>query len=199
VYLVGYLDGLVSEDNKTMVREVKTTGLSMQQMKDRSNTASQATCYVWAVQKLLNERVHGVWYDVIRKPLLRKNKSETAQGFAERNYNVYRDAKAPEDVDKLYATFPAWRTELQIEQFEEDLKKDVREIMRAVKKGYLQRNTDSCYLFNRDCPFLKICFCEGEPDQDMVDSFYKKRERREVNEADTLVKGCKNPLKEDVK
>jgi len=175
-----------------MIREVKTTGLSMQQMKDRASTAAQGDSYVWAVSKILNEKIHGVWYDVIRKPLLRKNKTENAQGFAERNYKAYEEAKG-EEADKLYATFPVWKTDTRLKQFEEDLVKDVREIVRAIKKGYLQRNTDACQMYNRECPYKKICFCEGEPDPDMVESFYTKREVKEER-PDTLVKGCKNPL-----
>lgn len=192
VYLVGFLDGLVQED-RPMIREVKTTGLSMQQMKDRASTAAQGDSYVWAITRLLHEKIHGVWYDVIRKPLCKKNKSEDAQGFAERNYKVYEEARTPQDMDKLYATFPVWKTEYRLLQFEEDLVKDVREIMRAIKKDYLQRNTDACQMYNRECPYKKICFFEGEPDQDMIDSFYTKRGVHE-EKPDTLVKGCKNPL-----
>lgn len=177
VYLVGFLDGLVKDDGKPMVREVKTTGDQIDKIKLRADISMQGSGYVWAAQKALGQKVHGIYYDIIRKPLLRKGKNEDAQGFAERNYQYYQD---PANHPKLYGTHCSWRVQTQLDQFESDLIQDVKDILRIKRMKYpYQRNTDCCYMYNRECPYKKICFQESV-DKDFLDAFYMERKPREV-------------------
>jgi hypothetical protein len=174
VYYVGYLDGLVFDKGHWWVREVKTTGLGIREMKSRADMSYQSTSYIWAMQQILRSPVKGVIYDIIRKPLLRKNQKEDAIGFGERCFDYYRE---PKNSQKLYATHYSWRSKDVLRAFQDDLVADTEDMLSARQKGYWSRNPDACFMYGRECPYKRICFLES-PDQDMLDAYYRKRKGR---------------------
>src|SRR3990167_250609 len=171
--MVGVLDGLIFDQGKYWIREVKTTGMNLNELKRRADVSYQATGYIWAMQQILKQRVHGVFYDMIRKPLLRKGQYETATTFGERNYDYYKD---PANQSKLYDRHYSYRSELQLNLFEQDLLADITDMNNALDTNSFQRSTDACFMYGRECPYKSICFQEVL-DPIIVDGLFDKRQK----------------------
>ena len=175
INFVGRVDGLVKKNNKYWLRELKTTGLSMRQFEGRMHTSYQATGYIWAMQKVTGHKIQGVMYDVIKKPLLRKRVSEMADDFGRRIMEDYSDEKKQKHYfQRLYT----YRTEDDVKRYEEDRMHLVGDICRRKKSNMWYRNPESCWQFNSECPYKKICFCD-KPDQLIVDLMFTKKEDNE--------------------
>jgi len=167
VWFVGRVDGLVEKDGKLWIREVKTTGLDDRQMAGRMRTSGQATGYVFGV-RAAGLPIEGVMYDVIKKPRIRKRRDETNTDFCQRLMSEFQWFP-----DKYYTRHWEYRNAEELELFRQDMYKFSYEIKRRIRRQDWYRNTEQCWNFNSECPYLKICFQET-PDPLTVELFYTK-------------------------
>lgn len=165
--LVIKVDGRVKKDGVWWVRELKTTNLTQEQFKARAGTSAQATGYVYGLRKN-GFPVQGIMFDYIKKPLLRKNKSEDMHQFGTRIMNDYKDRP------KLYyGRFYSYRNDYQLKIYEEDMITLANDIEDRKQKGNWYRNQDACWNFNSECPYAKICFSE-RPDALTLELYFTK-------------------------
>lgn len=169
VIFVGRSDRLIKKDGKWWVGELKTTGLSLQQFTNRMSVSDQATAYVYAWRQK-GYPVHGVIYDVIKKPLLRKGINENGLTFCSRIYSDYKV-----NPHKYHMKHYEYRSEDDLKRWEQDTKKTIHTI-RGIWKGHYFRNPDSCWNYNSECPYKKICFTD-KPDQLTLDLYFERREK----------------------
>jgi hypothetical protein len=169
VSIVLKIDGLVKIDGKLWVRELKTTALSFGQFEQRCETSHQCSLYTYAVRKS-GFPVEGVIYDFIKKPLLRKHIKEDKDQFGQRIVNNYK-----ERPDYYYKRHYSYRSQENLELFEQDLQGVVRDMKLRVKSGDWYRNPDACWTFNSACPYMPICF-QKNPDQLTLDVYYRHDE-----------------------
>ena len=167
VWFNGRVDGLVKKDGLWWLRELKTTGQTQRQFNQRIATASQGTAYVWAMKKLGYD-VKGIMYDYIKKPLLRKRVSENQYDFGSRVLTDYRKKQ-----DFYYGQIYSYRTQQDIDLWEQDAISLAREMMGKRRSLRYYRNTQACYNFNSECPYKKICF-EETPDSLTLQLYFKK-------------------------
>jgi hypothetical protein len=170
VRLVGRVDGLIKKNNKYWIREAKTTGLSIRQFEGRMQTSYQATGYMWAVQKALGKPIQGLMYDCLKKPLLRKRSTETAEDFGKRIMDDYGD---PIKQKHYFTRHYTYRTPDDLRRYEEDMKKLIKDLRRSRNQELWYRNPDACFMYNSECPYRKICFMDT-PDPLTLELYFKK-------------------------
>jgi len=167
---IGRVDGLVKHQGTWWIRELKVTGMDMRQFEGRAQTSSQATGYIYAMHKKTRLPIEGVMYDAIKRPLLRIRKTETTEEFAER---IYEDYKLPEKKDMYFLRYFTYRSPLNMKQWEGDMALISRQIRKCFKYDVFYRNTDSCWQYGTECPYLKVCF-EDKPDPILIEHCYDK-------------------------
>ena len=165
---VGKTDRLVKKDGKWWVGELKSSGLPFQAFRNRIAVSDQPTAYVYA-WKQKGYDVQGVIYDYIQKPLLRKGRSETCHEYCKRITQDYSI-----NNKKYYNRHYEYRGDDDVRRWINDTER-LAEDMRLIRNGgYAYRNPDSCYLYNSECPYKKICFTD-KPDQLTLDLYFEKR------------------------
>jgi hypothetical protein len=167
---VGRIDGKVEEKGHKWIRELKTTGEVRSMFENRASVSSQATGYTWAMTVVDKEPIVGVLYDGIRKPRLIKKVSEDMYEFGQRVYLDYCDEKKKESY---FYRYPTYRTTTDVELWLEDTKSVAKSIKRAREKCDFPRNTGSCWVFNKECEYRRICM-ERKPDPMVVDLLFTK-------------------------
>jgi hypothetical protein len=168
VELVGKVDGRVSQFNNWWVRELKTTGLTTRQFIGRCEVSGQSTGYVYGLIKKGYD-IKGILYEYIKKPQLRKGTKENADDFGRR---IMRDYK---DRPKFYFNrHLSYRTPVDLENFEADMVALAKDIMEHTATGNFYRNVDSCWNYNSECEYAKICFAK-EPDPLTLELYFKKK------------------------
>ncbi len=176
---VGRMDGLVKYNHHWWVREMKTSTLSFNQFTRRSDSSPQATGYVWAARKLGYD-VKGVIYDYIRKPLLRKWTNDTMDTFGKRIAEDYK--KRP---DFYFARHLSYRSDYIINEYEKDMLAFADDMVGKMEKKdslAFYRNTASCFVWNSECPFFKICLQESI-DPLTLELFYEKKGEKDAGES----------------
>jgi CRISPR/Cas system-associated exonuclease Cas4 (RecB family) len=173
VLFVGRVDGKVTDKGHKWIREVKTTGEVKSAFENKSRVSSQATGYVWGISQVDNEHIVGVLYDGLRKPRLIKKVTEDMYEFGQRIYLDYCDEKKKESY---FYRYPTYRTPTDVELWLEDTKSTVKSIQRSWKKMDFPRNTGGCFVFNKECEYMRVC---GDrcPDPMVVDLLYEKKEK----------------------
>ena len=162
------IDGLVKIDGKMWIRELKTTGLSFSQFEKRCETAPQCSLYTYAVRKAGHD-VHGVIYDFIKKPSLRRHVRESKDDFGKRISLSYK-----ERPEFYYKRHYSYRSKEMLDLFETDIRQVAREIRTRCNKGKWYRNPDACWNFNSACAYMPICF-QKEPDKLTIDLFFQRK------------------------
>ena len=154
----GRVDGIVKKHGKWWLRELKTTGQTQRIFEQRIASSSQGTGYVWAMRKL-GFPVVGIMYDYVKRPLLRKRVMEDQFSFGNRILADY-SVKPEMYFKQMYS----YRSDQEIKLWEEDTVNIIKELRKKKKNtATFYRNTDSCYNYNWECDYKKICF-EAKPD-----------------------------------
>lgn len=181
VEFTGRVDGLVKKKGLWWIREVKTTGNTQMQAETRARVSSQASGYVWGINARDHLNVQGLLYDFINKSRLKKRESDTATSFGERILEDYRahmiDPKTGKELktSRMYHRYYTYRSLTVLDEFVKDLEKIARRIRDAKREKDFMRNTDACYSYNTECPYLKICFLQ-HADSEMLNAFYERSE-----------------------
>jgi len=134
--------------NKYIV-DHKTTSWSMAQLKKTLSATDQGTGYIFLWNKTHPEieHVNGIIFNIVRHY---KDKTELD------HHLVYR---TPEDLIR----------------FELDVANTFAELSEKIAEGgRFVRNTASCYLYNRPCPYLDLC--NGTNYEGLIGVTFKKRE-----------------------
>ncbi len=171
VHLVGRIDGLVRHNKSWWIREVKVTGSHMRAFEGRAQTSPQATGYVYALKAKTGYDIEGILFDVIKRPRLTKHVAESADEFAERIYLDYGDTKKLNMYFKRYYTY---RSPVDLKHYEQDISKVVKHMRKAIRHSIFYRNQDSCWAYNSECPYRKVCYVE-QPDKLTLELYYDKR------------------------
>ncbi len=158
IVYVGKIDGLVVDLNgRLWIRELKTTSQPFSQFEVRCRQSAQGTGYMWAL-KQMGKSIEGILYDYVKKPLLRKGVNETMDGYGQRIMHDYGNRP-----DVYYKRHPSYRSDLELDLFEEDLRQVALDIRKRTHDQRWHRNTDQCWNYNSECPYLKICFKKPDP------------------------------------
>lgn len=171
VMIVGRVDGLVKKRGNWWIRECKVTGMSDRQLKIRSETTSQATGYVYGL-RLLGHPIKGILFDAVKRPRLRKGVSETTPEFAARIMQDYK-----ERPDRYYHRDWAYRNPIDLKHYENDMARFADDLRRKKREHGWYRSHGSCWMYNSECPFKKICF-QDKPDKITLDLYFEKRKER---------------------
>ena len=162
------IDGLVKQNGKYWIRELKTTGMSFSQFENRCKSSPQCSLYTWAVRKS-GIPVEGVIYDFIKKPLLRKRVNDTKDDFGKR---IVDDMKTrPEFYFKRHYSY---RSDEELELFQADITLTAKDMLERFKSNEWYRNPDACWNFNSACQYMPICFAK-KPDKLTMDIHYEQK------------------------
>ena len=168
VEVVLKVDGLIKQEGKHWIRELKTTGMSFSQFEKRCKSSPQCSLYTWAVRRH-GIPAEGVIYDFIKKPLLRKNLKENKDQFGKRIVDDMKDR--PEFYFKRHYSY---RSDEELDIFEKDLIHTAEDMKIRINSGAWYRNTDACWNFNSACQYMPICFSK-KPDELTMDVFYEQQ------------------------
>jgi hypothetical protein len=171
IKFIGKVDGRVFQSGNWWVRELKTTGLSSRQFIGRCEVSGQSTGYVYGLRKKGYD-VKGILYEYIKKPLLRKGLKENADDFGRRIMKDYKERP------KFYFNrHMSYRNPVDMDNFLEDMQSLAKEIIYHIDKSSFYRNVDSCWNYNTECEYSKICFSK-EPDPLTLELYYKRKEEK---------------------
>jgi hypothetical protein len=175
VYYQVKVDALIQDTaGKWWIREVKTTASDKKEREQRASKSYQITGGVYAILKETGLKVSGAFYDFMRKPLLRKGVHETATDFGERIYRDYASTKKdPLRKDFYYSKYMSYRTTAELAEFEKDMISQAIDIRRRLRLQDWPRNTDACFKYKSECPFMRICW-EENPAKELIDSLYEQ-------------------------
>ena len=188
IVFVGKIDGLVTDLNgRLWVRELKTTSQAFAQFELRSRQSAQGTGYLWAMRRM-GIPVEGILYDYVKKPLLRKGVNENMDQYGQRI--MYDYGNRP---DVYYKRHPSYRSDYELDLFEQDLRSASLDIRKRTHDGKWHRNSDQCWNYNSECPYLKICF--RQPDPLTISVYYNikptiNKGGSNANGGDTSTGGC---------
>jgi hypothetical protein len=169
----GIIDCIVEMDGKLYIEEYKTTSSDVSpgsEYWDILTIDTQCVGYV-ALLKAMGYDIHGIIYDVWRKPALRLKKNETIDEYNNRIYNTML-----EENEKYYARKPITILRSDEERFVNTLGKidSLRREMELHNLWY--HNEMACKTFGR-CEYLAICSncLEGKAArQEQIDGFVYK-------------------------
>ena len=163
----GKIDAGFEQDKYFSLFETKTKSIiDTEALMDQLHFDFQTTSYIYAAWKLGHPLARKVLYNVIRRPGLRKRKTETIDAFMER---VRKDI-----IIRKEFYFMRWEiaiTQTDIDKFMEEFEDIVTEFHRwYVGKLPNYRNTGSCQTKYGACQYVGVCARKDY-------KFLEKRER----------------------
>ena len=167
VLYVGKIDRLVKKDGQWWISELKTSGLPFNVFKNRVSVSDQPTGYVWACRKQ-GIPVEGVVYDYVKKPSLRKGIRENMNSFTNR---IGTDYKLRPSL--YFGSHYEYRSDEDVERWVRDTEQQA-EAIKGIWNGKHYRNTDSCFMYNSECAYKKICFTE-KPDPLTMQLYFEQK------------------------
>ena len=173
-YIAGKIDDLVEIDGRHWIVEYKTASRLDGSYYDRLYVDSQITMYMYAMERLGYD-VAGVIYRVIRKPSLRRGKTESLEQFKGRLIQDIEDR--PEfyfEERKLH------RSRDDIKTFEKMIFKEASLAEKLYKSGCAFQHSTACSMYGA-CEYLPLCM--GEAGAEAM--FEKRPPHEELEEATT--------------
>lgn len=163
VMLAGKIDDIAVIDGQEWIVEYKTAGQIDKTYFDRLYVDSQISFYMMAAKRIGYKPV-GVIYRIIRKPSIRIRKDETIEAFTERLIRDYQ-----ERPDFYFHEERLYRSDDDLEAFEIDLWKEIKQAEKNASEGFLARHSHACSNWG-SCPYLPLCMGEAG-----ADNMYEKR------------------------
>ena len=153
--LLGYIDGIIEEDEGYWLEETKTASLVNADYIDKLQYTDQITKYLLAIRELkeqlgldVNKPVLGIKYRVLRKPMIRQKKDESIDQFRKRLVEKFTD-----EADDYVFEFILNRTDEELDECKEDLLEDINQIESAKR---FTKTLSSCSMYGR-CPYMELC------------------------------------------
>jgi len=148
-------------DNTLWIMDHKTRSTITKQAVEMVPMDMQTQMYRWLVRKALKKIVHGVNFNLIRKPSIKIKKNETTAEFLERIVKDY-DQRAPEFFYREKVLYSRETAEATLN--------DVQEIIKQMVTIYAlhsfsapdlinsyPRTTAACWTYNSRCPYWELC------------------------------------------
>jgi hypothetical protein len=135
---VGRLDLLGSWDKVIYVTDHKTKSRITENFVRGFKLDSKMTGYLWAVSELLGEPIRN---SLVNTVLVANN--ITANSFLR---------------------FISSRTETDIAQWKDNARRVLDDVERDVARGYFPMNPNSCFSYNRECEYYRICTASANPE-----------------------------------
>ena len=154
VMLAGKIDDIAVIDGQEWLVEYKTAGQIDKAYFDRLYVDSQISFYMMAAKRIGYKPV-GVIYRVIKKPSIRVRKDETITAFTERLIKDYK-----ERPDFYFHEERLYRADDDLEAFEIDLWKEIKQAEKNASEGFLARHSHACSNWG-SCPYLPLCMGEA--------------------------------------
>ena len=152
--IAGKLDDLVKINNRWWIVEYKTASRLDSSYFDRLYVDSQITMYMYAMERL-DYNPAGVIYRVIRKPGLRRGRTEALEAFLER---LRKDiAERPEFY---YEERMLYRDKRDLGEFEETIYLEAKQANDCARKGRCFRHSTACSMYGA-CEYLPLCMGEA--------------------------------------
>lgn len=167
VMLAGKLDAIAKIDSEDWIVEYKTAGQVDKSYFDRLYVDSQISFYMMAARRLGYKPV-GVIYRVLKKPSIRRRQNETVEAFTDR---MMADYLARPDF-YFYET-RLYRSSDDLDAFEVDLWKEIKQADRNASTGFMPRHSHACSNYGT-CPYLPLCTGENG-----AEAMYEYREPHE--------------------
>lgn len=150
--LVGRADGIA--DDGRLVEHKTTSGEITEEYEYDLQWDEQMLAY------MLMTGAREIWYTVCRKPTIRQKRGETEEEFFDRMVAWYK-----EDTDKKIKCMLLTRTDEEVAEFEEELKRMDFEMNHA---SNFYRNTGNCKRWGRRCEYASVCL-HYDPEQEYVE------------------------------
>lgn len=166
--LAGKVDGLAKRNTGIYLVEYKTASVIDRQYVERLALDSQVTLYIYALQRLMDRRIDGVIYRVLRKPSIRQRQNESITQFQDRLVEDY--LKRPEWYFYEELLF---RSQEDIQEFEKELWQVAQDLKDTMNSGRWYRNTSRCSDYGL-CTYSHLCL--NEPGSEAL---YEYREPHE--------------------
>lgn len=143
--LTGRLDRVYQDSTFIRIQDHKTTGWSIPMLCQTFSVSDQATAYLY------------LW-----------NKNHPTMQATCVEFNILRKYKS---VNEFYR-HPVYKTDADLERFEKDTEWNLMEILSKTSDpdARFVMNTNSCYLFNKPCPYLDLC--KGAAYEGLIGTLY---------------------------
>lgn len=145
----GRVDLVVKANDRIYIVDHKTTGWSMTSLSRYLQVSDQATGYIWLWNVSKPLPVHGIIFNILRQY---------------KTSNEFRQVLV-------------MKTDEDIERFKRESAKTLNQIAEAVSdpNTVWVHNTNSCFLYNRACPFIELCFGSAYA-ENLIGTQFKVRE-----------------------
>lgn len=168
IKISGIPDAVFKDNNFYWLDEEKTAGQIGESYINALPLDFQITFYFDLVQRFLRKKLAGVCYRVTRTPSIRRKKGQSLNAFCNELSNDYISRP-----DFYFFEEQLFRTQNDLQRFEENLKFQIADILRCIKEKRWYPNTKNCSKFK--CEFIRYC---SNPTQDSFDTFLIPVEHR---------------------
>jgi len=166
-------DALVTIPNGNIIKEYKTSSeWSLPRFIERLLLDWQPSCYMYGFTKLGYDPM-GVMYDIIRKPRLKQGSVESNEAFNFRIVKamIYDSLKGGKEY---YHREFITRSEQDIREYEEDLKRIIKDLTTHIEQELWYKNSGRCNDYN-GCPFKILCWeSDLGKKQELIEEFFKE-------------------------
>lgn len=168
VWIAGKRDGIYKADGKNWLLENKTTSeTDYERYKKKLLLDIQSTLYIIATEIELQETIHGVFYNVARKPFLKQKEKESDNAFYDRLKFDYVNRAD----DFYFRRLWIYRSEDDKQELMSEIIQIARDLQSKRKHGDWYRNLNACTQYGT-CPYLPICM--NKPTDEEIEMAYKK-------------------------
>lgn len=176
--LHGIVDGVAKYTGKTRgglihgknyLVETKTTGSNFPEYMQYREQALQSCVYLLAAQlspELQQYDIQGIIYDVVKRPTIRKKRSESDNEYIARCADWFYDNREQIFNRKLIT---------KSQDYLDDAAADIMLQIDAINEQRWVKNRDNCYKFRRQCGFYETCFGEEKLSNNELYQVRKKR------------------------
>lgn len=162
-FLAGRVDGIVRQDGDLWIPEHKTTSVLDSGYLEKLWTDFQIILYRKYVQEMLGVHVAGVIYNILVKPQIRQYEpgkvrqvAETDEEFGAR---LLEWCLQPGKFHREALLVDAGQTR----QIEAELWELTQSYLDARRRNAWYMNTDHCFVYNRACPYFRLCRSGDNP------------------------------------
>lgn len=154
VTIKGFIDNVLKQSGKLFVHEVKTTSFLTSDYISRIQISLQIHMYFYFYNILNEVPMHGIIYDVLRKPSIRQKQKETREEYLERLYMYYDD---PQKQAESFYMETISKPLLSKDRVMNTITHVVKQIEQVKTLDDFYPNDSACYVGNYKCEFFDIC------------------------------------------
>jgi len=155
VTIKGFIDNVLKQDKKLYVHEVKTTSFLTSDYISRIQISLQIHMYFY-FYNILNDKkpMHGIIYDVLRKPSIRQKQKESREEYLERLIMYYED---PQKQAESFYMETITKPLLSKDRVMNTITHVVKQIEHVKTIDDFFPNDTACWVGNYKCDMYEIC------------------------------------------